>query len=382
MRKHLANRALLRPLHQAGTRIIVCSQQAAGLVCAMWRFCPNTQSCPRWREVWKIKAWWQWLKGFSIVQKGMVGLVLLNLTIAVLAALLPKILGDVVELLDKKGPFFETALALSATVVLIRFPHAVLFEALRNVFVVSHVRSALWLAIGRRCVGNFATRLKRLEELGERNFPPGGERPAILSSGRSNLIVLLEGLLREPLFALVSAGIIWYLARWFYVFAIIVVAEIICETVLTGLMDHNIKGISRWRQRFENRLIALEIAILNSDGARQAELEATYERWLKAFRRVWIKMQVRRTQYELARETMTTIFRILIMLMAAWHVDQGMMCVGEFVTVIGLAERAAIPMRVLYWLLAELMERRPSVILLETLLQTQLGVTETPEPRT
>lgn len=326
-------RTFAQAVREASVRFVVCVKEAWYIL----------------RTVWHM---------FPTLHYSMRGVALLHMTLAVLSTMFPKLLGYIVNLLKDAHhgeAFLGTAAIIATAILILRGSHDVVLSFTRDMFVIRTFRIPLFLRVTQRTMRYL--RKNRLEA------EASDEAAAMLASGRINVTLLTEELLRDPFFACASFGILIYLAIYVSYVALVVLSRIVLELLITFYMDHVLgKSSSRLQQR-DNRLRATEFKMFaNPQAENWFVMYRHHKAYLLHYTRTWRGVQISRSWFEkIVRGSVSVVFVVLATVVAAWYEARGVSELGDFVAIVGYAETAVAPLTAIYLVQSNLMERRYSI---------------------
>jgi ABC-type multidrug transport system fused ATPase/permease subunit len=300
-----------------------------------------------------------------------------NIIIAAWDAFVPLIMSWSVDAFKPDTPYFDVVVLIATPIIAFRFPPGVLLAAVRDMCAIVYLRARLYTFISETATHHGRTNPWAVA------LRLGGNGAPALQAGRTNLIGLVESLLRDPIFAVRGFAVLTYLAYAMPGLALLVVLGILIDLLLTCVMDVHLEKPYAKRQRRQNRLYRCEMQALG--GARERWLEnmaeesrsARYRKRVSSLVTTTVRVEVMRAMYEtVTRETLTLLFVIATSLVAAWYVCENTLTVGGYVWFVQMAAKVTDPMQVVLNIQRMLMTTRESIRELGILMGVDFGITE------
>jgi ABC-type multidrug transport system fused ATPase/permease subunit len=299
-----------------------------------------------------------------------------NLIIAVWETIQPFILAWGVDSFAAKVPYLDIVAITVFPVLAIALPHGIVLPLARDLYASWFVKPRYEKRVGLLCFEqDQSARWATTAEV-------EGKKAPIAQEGRLVAYQLTEMLLRDPAFAVRGVTVLVILAFKSLILVGILLIGMFADLFITMLMDARLFVPYAMMREHQFRIRGLEYELLDHPdphrpvdvGKRNAQT-ADYEREWDAYVRAAQYAETRRLIYQLPiREGISTVIRIVVMLLVGWWVHVGDISIGDYILFTSLAGRANDPLWVFLGIQQQIMTTRESLRRLGLLCGVDFGI--------
>ncbi len=298
-----------------------------------------------------------------------------NVVIAVWETVQPFILAWGVDSFAARVPYLDIVAIIVFPVLAIGLPHGIVLPLARDLYAAWFVKPRYEKRVGLLCFerGRSPTRATPAEL--------DGTRALIAQEGRLVAYQLTEMLLRDPAFAIRGVTVLVILLFKSPILVGVLVIGMCADLFITMLMDARLFVPYAVLREHQFRIRGLEYQLLDADSrdqgssAERAARSSAYEREWDAYVRATQFVETRRLIYQLpAREGISTIIRVAVMLLVGWWVHIGDISIGDYILFTSLAGRANDPLWVFLGIQQQIMTTREALRRLGLLCGVDFGI--------